>query len=139
MRGQLTQRLVHQRQQPADGVRIAVLEGVQNLSDADYEAVGGSSRLGSIFLFSPPATEKMASRGSRGTAMSPPGRRTTRRNASTDADLPTPTRSGDALDYSGFGLGVQPAGPVIRIRRVAHSFGHPVGGVAPPGIDKAAS
>jgi len=71
--------------------------------------------------------------------MSPPVAVWMPRNTSTDANLPTPTRRGDALDYSGFGLGVQPAGPVIRIRRVAHSFGHPVGGVAPPGIDKAAS
>src|SRR5690242_7807329 len=38
-----------------------------------------------------------------------------------------PRRFGDALDYASCGtvLGEVCAGPVISIRRVAHSFGHP--------------
>src|SRR5262249_6809489 len=70
----------------------------------------------------PPRTEKQASRGSRGTAMSPPGRRTTRRNlrhgrltlAHTPQaqKVPPSGRSRVALDYSGSGT------PFVRLPMV---------------------
>src|SRR5262245_11558969 len=90
-----------------------------------------------------PATEKMASRGSRGTAMSPPGRRT---DAATcllhgclGARLPMPPRLGGALDYSGFGLiaASRPSHPDTPRRPFVQAVlaeGSPL-----PGTDKAAS
>jgi hypothetical protein len=60
--------------------------------------VGGVKSIRLHFLLFPPATEKMASRGSRGTAMSPPGRRRDAANClpqgCTSPRLPMPTPSG---------------------------------------------